>query len=204
MTSEVPPGYEKTDIDIIPEDWRVKRLGEIALKIGTGSKNNEDKVENGKYPFFVRSDKVERINTYSYDCEAIIVPGEGKIGEIFHYIKGKFDAHQRVYVMRKFDGVHVKYVFYYMQQFFGKHALKNSVKATVDSLRLPTFLNFEISLPPTLKEQRAIAQILSDMDAEIEALERKKRKYEMLKKGMMEQLLTGKIRLKGKIDEVLR
>jgi len=183
--------------------WVRKRLGEIALKISTGSRNNEDKVENGKYPLFVRSDKIEKIDTYSYDCEAIIVPGEGKIGEIFHYIKGKFDAHQRVYVIREFKDVHAKYVFYYMQQFFGEHALKNSVKATVDSLRLPTFSNFEISLSPTIEEQRAIAKILSDMDAEIEALERKKKKYEMLKKGAMELLLTGKIRLKDRINEVL-
>ncbi len=107
----IPQGYKKIEIGIIPEDWEVKKLGEIALNIGTGIKNNEDKIENGKYPFFVRSDKVERINTYSYDCRAIIVPGEGNIGEIFHYIKGKFDAHQRVYVIRNFEKVYVKYVF---------------------------------------------------------------------------------------------
>lgn len=65
-------------------------------------------------------------------------------------------------------------------------------------------LNFEVFYPPTLEEQQAIAQILSDMDAEIEALEKKKEKYEMLKKGLMEQLLTGKIRLKNHIKEVLQ
>ncbi|MCF6207528.1 MAG: restriction endonuclease subunit S, partial [Sulfurovum sp.] len=62
---------------------------------------------------------------------------------------------------------------------------------------------FEIELPPALAEQRAIAQILSNMDAEIEALERKRKKYEMMKKGAMELLLTGKIRVEevdGKIE----
>ena len=54
-------------------EWEVKRLGDVA-KIKTGSCNNQDKVENGKYPFFVRSENVERINSYSYDCEAILVP----------------------------------------------------------------------------------------------------------------------------------
>jgi len=83
-----------------------------------------------------------------------------------------------------------------MQKFFGFHAFQYSVKATVDSLRLPTFLNFEMVLPPTLAEQRTIANILSDMDAEIEALVRKKQKYEMMKKGAMELLLTGKVRFK--------
>ncbi|MGA8579416.1 MAG: restriction endonuclease subunit S, partial [Bryobacteraceae bacterium] len=72
------------------EEWKVKRLGDVA-HIKTGKKNNEDKVEDGAYPFFVRSQTVERINTYSFDGEAILVPGEGGIGSIFHYINGKFD-----------------------------------------------------------------------------------------------------------------
>jgi type I restriction enzyme S subunit len=52
-------------------------------------------------------------------------------------------------------------------------------------------------LPPTLAEQRKIAEVLSDMDAEIEALEAKRAKYESIKQGMMQELLTGKTRLKG-------
>jgi type I restriction enzyme S subunit len=44
----------------------------------------------GEYPFFVRSENIQRINRYSHDCEAILVPGEGRIGDIFHYIKLKF------------------------------------------------------------------------------------------------------------------
>ncbi len=53
----------------------------------------------------------------------------------------------------------------------------------------------EISIPSTIEEQTRIAQILSDMDAEIEALERKLEKYKMIKQGMMQELLTGKTRL---------
>ena len=60
-------------------------------------KNNQDKVEKRSLSFFVRSQIVESINTYSFDGEAILVPGEGNIGKIFHYINGKFDFHQRVY-----------------------------------------------------------------------------------------------------------
>ena len=50
---------------------------------------------------------------------------------------------------------------------------------------------------PTLPEQKAIAQILSDMDAEIEGLEKKRDKYKAIKQGMMQELLTGKTRLIG-------
>ena len=179
------------------EDWKEYKLGECT-KICTGSENNENKTEDGLYPFFVRSENVERINTYAYDGEAILVPGEGGIGKIFHYINGKFNYHQRVYKISDFKFIDGKYTYYYMYKHFGKYALSNTVKATVDSLRLPTFEEFVIYAP---KEsiQKQISQILSDMDAEIEALEKELSKYKDLKKGMMQQLLTGKIRLIGKV-----
>ena len=78
--------------------------------------------------------------------------------------------------------------------FFDSHAMKNTVKATVDSLRLPTFKGFRLSLP-LLPEQRAIATVLSDMDSEIAALELRLDKTRAIKQGMMQQLLTGSIRL---------
>ena len=175
--------------------WESKRLGEMA-HVKTGSRNNQDKIEDGEYPFFVRSATVERINSYSHDCEAILVPGEGNIGSIFHYINGRFDVHQRVYAITQFSqNVSGMFVYLYMAMNFGAHALQNSVKATVDSLRLPTFLEFELSVPPTKQEQAAIATILSDMDADIAALEAKLAKARHIKQGMMQQLLTGQIRL---------
>ena len=174
--------------------WQVKKLGEIA-HIKTGAKNNEDKLENGEYPFFVRSAKVERINCYSYDCEAILIPGDGNIGEIYHYINGKFEVHQRVYKISDFsEGILGKYLYLWFKMFFKEHAYRYTAKNTVDSLRLPIFKDFEIKYP-SITEQNHITQILSDMDAEIEALEKKLNKYKMLKQGMMQNLLTGKIRL---------
>jgi len=82
-----------------------------------------------------------------------------------------------------------------IQHFFSSHAFTNMVKATVDSLRLPTFQEFELFLPSTKEEQLAVARVLSDMDAEIESLERKLLKYRLLKQGMMQELFTGKTRL---------
>lgn len=188
-----PKGTKQSELGEIPEDWEVVELGSIA-SIKTGSKNNQDKVLDGVYPFFVRSETVERLNSFSYDCEAILVPGEGGIGSIFHYINGKFDAHQRVYVIRNFSNCIGKYIYFQMRNNFGSHAMENSVKATVDSLRLPTFLEFKV-LIPAKDEQTAIATILSDMNAEIQALEQRLGKTRQIKQGMMQELLTGKTRL---------
>jgi len=176
-------------------EWEEKKLGEIT-KIKTGTKNNQDKINEGLYPFYVRSQNVEKINSYSYDCEAILVPGEGGIGSIFHYINGKFEVHQRVYKISDFQPEILGfYIYLQMKYSFGKHAMTNTVKATVDSLRLPTFEVFLVPIPPTIKEQKTIAQILSDMDLEIESLEVKKEKYQQIKQGTMQELLTGKTRL---------
>lgn len=175
------------------EDWSCYKLGDCT-DICTGKENNENKTETGLYPFFVRSDKIERINSYAYDGEAILIPGEGGIGKIFHYINGKFNYHQRVYKISNFKFINGKYSYYYMKVYFGKYALSNTVKATVDSLRLDTFEKFVIK-SPSLDEQQQTAQTLSDMDSEIEALEKELSKYKDLKTGMMQELLTGKKRL---------
>lgn len=182
-------------------EWEVKRLGDLA-NIKTGSRNNQDKIEDGQYPFFVRSATVEHIDSYSLDCEAILVPGEGNIGSIFHYINGRFDVHQRVYAITQFSpDASGKFVYLYMTMHFGAHAMQNSVKATVDSLRLPTFQNFEITLPPSKDEQTAIATILSDMENELDTLETRRDKARQLKLGMMQELLTGRIRLSQSSQE---
>ena len=176
-------------------EWELKRLGDLA-NIKTGSRNNQDKIEDGQYPFFVRSATIETINSFSLDCEAILVPGEGNIGSIFHYICGRFDVHQRVYAITQFaPEVSGKFVHLYMTRHFGAHAMQNSVKATVDSLRLPTFQNFEISIPSSKKEQSAIVAILSDMDNELTTLETQRDKARQLKQGMMQELMTGRVRL---------
>ncbi len=176
-------------------EWEVKRLGDIA-HVKTGSRNNQDKIEDGQYPFFVRSERVERINSYSHDCEAILVPGEGRIGNIFHYINGRFDVHQRVYAITQFSPeTCAKFIYFYMVKNFGAHAMQNTVKATVDSLRLPMFQNFEMLTPPTHPEQTAIAEVLSDIDAKLAALEQRRNKTRALKQGMMQELLTGRTRL---------
>ncbi len=176
------------------DPWKEVRLGEIS-KIGTGNKNNEDKVVNGKYPFFVRSSNVERINSYSYDGEAILIPGEGKIGGIIHYVNGKFDYHQRVYKISNFSNCLGKYLYYYLMCFFGKQATNNSVKACVDSLRLSTFTNMKI-LYPSFEEQTAIAEALTAADREIELAQQKFELLRQQKRGLMQQLLTGKKRVK--------
>ena len=146
----------------LASSWEQRKLSDVT-KIKTGDSDLQDAVPNGLYPFFVRSDKVERSNRYLFDGEAILVPGEGRLGEIFHYINGKFDYHQRVYKISDFVDVDAKFVMYSMMYGFKKHALENTAKATVDSIRLPTLTEFKFRVP-CRDEQYQINVFFSRLD----------------------------------------
>jgi restriction endonuclease S subunit len=174
----------------LPNGWTTKRLGELA-HVKTGSRNNQDKDARGRYPFFVRSSQVERIDSFSYSDEAILIPGEGGIGSIFHYVNGPHEVHQRVYRISDFaDDLDPRYLYCYIARFFGAHAMQNTVKATVDSLRLPTFLEFVVALPP-IDEQRAITAALSDASAWVESLDALIAKKRDVRNALLQQCFRG-------------
>ncbi len=179
----------------LPEGWKIVKLGDVAT-ISTGNKNNKNKIEGGKYPFFVRSQTIERINSFSYNGEAILVPGEGKIGKVIHYINGKFDFHQRVYKISDFNSfIYGLFLFYNLKAYFPQQARRFSVRMTADSLRRSAFTLMKFPYPP-LAEQTRIAAVLSSCDREIELLKKKQEKLKEQKKGLMQKLLTGEIRVK--------
>lgn len=170
-------------------DWEEKKLGEVS-KIKTGDSDVQDAVADGEYPFFIRSKEVKRSNKYIYDGEAILIPGEGGIGEIFHYINGKFNYHQRVYKISDFDAkTHGKYVLYFIHQNFARQANKHSVKATVDSLRLPTFTDFSVSLP-CKEEQQKIATFLTTLDDKITAEKSKLTAARKFKRALLQRMFA--------------
>ena len=190
----VKQGYKKTEVGMIPEEWTFNAL-KYLMRIENGSRNTEHKTDEGKYPFFVRSQKVENIDTYHYDCEAVLTAGDGVgTGKVFHYYVGKFDAHQRVYVMSNFDGVLGRYFYNYFSENFGKEVAKYTAKSSVDSVRRDMIAEMIIPIPP-LAEQERIAEALSDVDSMISSLEKLIAKKKVIKQGAMQELLTGKKRL---------
>ncbi len=180
----------------IPADWCAEDIGGLA-RITTGARNTQDHVEDGEYPFFVRSNVVERINTYSYDGEAVLTAGDGVgTGKVFHYIKGKFDVHQRVYRISDFHESINGYFFYlYFSTHFYNRIMQMTAKSSVDSVRRDMIAKMVVPFPPTMEEQRAIVEAIHGMADEISLLEQKLAKARQLKQGMMQELLTGRIRL---------
>ena len=195
---EVSPGYKQTEVGVIPEDWRIDFVEHIA-NITTGGKNTQDRVNDGQYPFFVRSQTVEHINTFSFDGEAVLTAGDGVgTGKVYHYINGKFDAHQRVYLISDFkENIDGYFFFLYFSTHFYSRIMQMTAKSSVDSVRRDMIARMLIPIPPTKSEQCAIAEALSDVDALLEGLERLITKKRNIKQAAMQQLLTGKTRLPG-------
>lgn len=168
--------------------WEQRELGDVA-NIKTGSRNQQDSVTNGKYPFFIRSEKIEKLDTYDFDTEAILVPGDGRIGEIFHYYNGKFALHQRVYKVDDFKGVDAFYLLYLFQSKFKEHALRLNAQGTVPSLRLPMFTEWNIDMP-SLQEQICIGRLLNKIELMITFYQRKLDKLQDVKKGLLQKMFV--------------
>ena len=155
--------YEENQVE-----W--KTLGEIAI-IGTGSRNTNEAIESGKYPFFVRSQEPKTINEYEFDETAIITAGDGVgVGKVFHYVSGKYALHQRAYrIVVTDENISPKFLFYYIRHNFPDYLKKKSVSSSVTSLRKPMFEKYPIFIPP-LEEQNRIVAILDKFDTLVNSI----------------------------------
>ena len=190
MTSTAPQllPYLERLLDGETVEW--KTLGEMA-EIGTGSSNRQDEEENGLYPFYVRSKNILRSSTYQFDETAIIIPGEGGIGDIFHYAEGKYALHQRAYRIKvnAENELFPKFLFYYMTNTFKPFILARCVGATATSIRKPMLADFSIPIPP-LRVQARIVEILdkfTQLEAELEAeLEARNKQYDFYRNRLLD------------------
>jgi len=144
-------------------NWRT--LEEIA-DISTGSSNTKESLEDGLYPFFVRSQEPLRKNEYEFDETAIITAGDGVgVGKVYHFVEGKYALHQRAYRIHiNTPDVFPKYYFYYMQAKFLPYIQKTMFQGSVASIRRPMLNAFPVPVP-SLKIQRCIADTLDRFDA---------------------------------------
>ncbi|MDK4680103.1 restriction endonuclease subunit S [Kingella negevensis] len=145
-------------------DVQWKTLAKVAI-IGTGSRNTNEAIEDGEFPFYVRSQEPKRIDEYEFDETAIITAGDGVgVGKVFHFASGKYALHQRAYrIVMNNAQVIPKYAFHYIRMEFPIYLEKNSVSSSVTSLRKPMFEKFQIPIPP-LETQAKIVEILDKFD----------------------------------------
>ncbi len=186
----------------IPAHWDAKRL-RFLCKIETGDGDTQDAVEDGDYPFFVRSPNVEGINRYSFDCEAVMTSGDGAgVGKIYHHYVGKFTAHQRVYVFHGFQGILPRLVYHYFKAYFARVTLQGTAKSTVESLRRPMLADFWIVVPDE-SEQAAVLDFCEAAEQKYRsAIERCEEGIRLLRErraAFISAAVTGKIDVRGEV-----
>ena len=164
--------------------------------ISTGKSNTQDKIEDGIYPFYVRSPIIERSNRYLYDEEAVLTVGDGAgTGKVFHYVNGKYDLHQRVYRMFDFsDEVSAKYFYYYFSNHFYERVMAMTAKTSVDSVRYEMIADMDFSIP-NLEEQKKISAYFEHLDNLIILHQRELEETKKKKKSLAKLLLTGNVRV---------
>lgn len=155
--------YEKTPYKL-PSNWCWTKLPYIT-QIKTGKRDANHAKEDGQYRFYTCSAEYSMADTYAFEGESIIVPGNGDIGLVFYY-DGKFEAYQRTYVINGFKG-QTKYLYYY---FYYKWREKNTYKqfgTAIPYVRMANFEEFEIPLAP-FEEQKRIVEIIEKQFAKLD------------------------------------
>jgi type I restriction enzyme S subunit len=182
--------FKDDDGQEFPE-WEEKILEELA-DVSTGNKDTQNKIDDGLYPFYVRSQTVERINSFAYDGEAILTSGDGVgVGKNFHYINGKFDFHQRVYCIFNFKKqVSGRYIFYCFSEKFYKRVQRLNAKGAVDSVRRSMITEMPISIP-SFPEQTKIANFLTALDEKITNNQNQLDAVKQYKQGLLQQMLCN-------------
>lgn len=201
------------------KNWVEKRLGNTAIlkaRIGWQGLTTAEYLESGDYFLvtgtdfkngYIDWDNCHFVDEWRYKQDKyiqlqendVLVTKDGTIGKValIQKIEKPATLNSGVFVIRPIEQAFHPVFFYYLltSKLFTDFLAQLSAGSTINHLYQKDFVTFIYRTPPTLEEQTAIAEVLSDMDAEISALETRREKTRLLKQGMMQELLTGRIRL---------
>ena len=212
---ELKPGYKQTEVGVIPEEWAVRGLGDIASVAAGGTPSRKNTTYwNGYIPWVTTSQidfnaitKAEQFITdlgLKNSAAHVLRPGtlllalygQGKTRGKVGILGIQAATNQACASIEVFPTVSGAYTFHYLaSRYEAIRSLSNS--GSQDNLNGQIVKSIPIPLPPTKIEQEAIAEALSDADALIESLEQLIAKKRHLKQGAMQELLAGGKRLPG-------
>lgn len=159
------------------------RLGDY-VKIKTGKLNANAQDEKGKYPFFTCAKEISRIDTYAYDCECVLVAGNGVLNA--KYYNGKFNAYQRVYIIevKNKEEISTRFLFYFIGKYMEK--LRNgSIGGVIKYIKLNHLTDITLNLPD-LETQNKTVELL---DRAKSVLQKRKKSIDLLEKLLRMQFL---------------
>lgn len=199
---EVKAGYRYTELGVIPEDWEIRRLGELATFLDSQRrpiKDSDRSKMKGSIPYYGASGIIDYVNDYLFDENLILLGEDGenilsRNSRLAFQISGKTWVNNHAHVLRPNTDVCLNFLTELLESL--DYETFNSGTAQ-PKLTKDTCSRLTFAFPPTKAEQQAIADALSDADALIESLEQLIAKKRQIKQGVMQELLTGKRRLPG-------
>ena len=186
---ESKPDYKQTEVGVIPEDWIIKRVRDMAIVVASGRSHVDSEI--GDYPVYGSTGIIGRCTQNDYSGRAVLIARVGANAGKLSVVDGEYGVTDNTIMVRIDSSYHF--------DFFWRQLEAKGLNSMIFGSGQPLITGSQIkSLPlslPPLAEQTAIASVLSDMDAEIAALEAKLAKARQVKQGMMQELLTGRVRL---------
>ena len=198
----MPNGISKNE-EMMKKDWTIKKLGELC-RIRTGKLDANAASPNGKYPFFTCSITPLKIDSFSFDCECVLVAGNGDLN--VKYYEGKFDAYQRTYIIESLDKslLDVKYLYLFLSSYIDT-LRKQAIGAIIKYIKLGNLTDANLPLP-SLEEQKRIVAVLDKKFAQIETLktaaEKNLQNTKQLFQAELEKAFSNTSWEKKRLDEV--
>lgn len=179
------------------EPWIVKTIDEICFRFDNLRIPVAEKMrEKGSTPYYGANGIQGYVKGFTHNGEFILLAEDGANNlkdYPIQYVKGKIWVNNHAHVLSANENyATTRFLSFSLKCIDYEKAIVGGSRAKLNS---STLMLLNVYIPTSLSEQQAIAEILSDMDAEIAGLEKKKEKYTSIRQGMMQQLLTGKIRL---------
>ncbi|SIM74149.1 type I restriction-modification system subunit S [Cuniculiplasma divulgatum] len=207
--------FKTTEIGEIPEEWDVKKIRELRQNIYYGitakaTKENTNlrmlrttDIKNFKFdlnnlPFCQITEKRSDLSKYFLKRNDIIIARAGTVGVsilVEENLNNVLFGSYLIKIIFKQETIDMPFIHYYFQSQLYWNNISNAQGSTIKNINLPFLNSLEIPLPP-IPEQQKIAEILSTVDNKLELLGTKRDKLNVLKKGLMNDLLTGKVRVK--------
>ena len=199
LAEEVPVGYKRTEVGVIPEEWQATRIGDLFESTAGGdfdpTRSSDVQSDSHPYPIYANGLSQEGLYGFCNYAEnrpgSITVTARGTLGKAF-YRDTQFVAIGRLLVLEPKVRMDARFFFNYIN--YGVHFAVESTG--VPQLTAPQVARYLLPVPPE-SEQRTIAEALSDVDRLLAALEVLIAKKRAVKQAAMQQLLTGKSRLPG-------
>lgn len=192
--NNIPQGYKKTEIGIIPQEWKVDRLGEICLTFKSGTTITSQSIkESGLYPVYGGNGLRGYTDSYTHNGDYILIGRQGALCGNINFIRGKAYISEHAIAVQPNESNSIEFLRYKLD-FWNLNRFSES--SAQPGLSVEKLVRYKLAVPP-LAEQRKIAEILGVWDEAIEKQSRLIEKLELRKRALMQRLLTGRTRLPG-------